>query len=70
MFELGQKFDKVLVVELNQGQYLEEVQRCMGRRDINKLTKDKMVVHSLPAGLFIGKHGWKGKPYKLWGNLI
>jgi len=39
MFELGQKFDKVLVVELNQGQYLEEVQRCMGRRDINKLTK-------------------------------
>ncbi len=39
MFELGQKFDKVLVVELNQGQYLEEVQRCMGRRDIEKLTK-------------------------------
>ena len=39
MFELGQKFDKVLVVELNQGQYLEEVQRCMGRRDIHKLTK-------------------------------
>ncbi len=39
MYELGQKFDKVLVVELNQGQYLEEVQRCMGRRDINKLTK-------------------------------
>jgi len=39
MFELGQKFDKVLVVELNQGQYLEEVQRSMGRRDIDKLTK-------------------------------
>jgi len=39
LFELGQKFDKVLVVELNQGQYLEEVQRCMGRRDIEKLTK-------------------------------
>ena len=39
MYELGQKFDKVLVVELNQGQYLEEVQRSMGRRDINKLTK-------------------------------
>jgi 2-oxoglutarate ferredoxin oxidoreductase subunit alpha len=39
MFELGQKFDKVLVVELNQGQYLEEVQRSMGRRDIHKLTK-------------------------------
>ena len=39
LYELGQKFDKVLVVELNQGQYLEEVQRCMGRRDIEKLTK-------------------------------
>ena len=39
MYELGQKFDKVLVVELNQGQYLEEVQRSMGRRDIEKLTK-------------------------------
>jgi 2-oxoglutarate ferredoxin oxidoreductase subunit alpha len=39
LYELGQKFDKVLVVELNQGQYLEEVQRCMGRRDIDKLTK-------------------------------
>jgi 2-oxoglutarate ferredoxin oxidoreductase subunit alpha len=39
MYELGQKFDKVLVVELNQGQYLEEVQRSMGRRDIDKLTK-------------------------------
>jgi len=37
--ELGQKFDKVLSVELNQGQYLEEIQRCMGRRDIEKLTK-------------------------------
>jgi len=39
MHELGQKFDKVLVVELNQGQYLEEVQRSMGRLDIEKLTK-------------------------------
>ena len=39
LFELGQKFDKVLSVELNQGQYLEEIQRCMGRRDIEKLTK-------------------------------
>jgi len=39
LYELGQKFDKVLSVELNQGQYLEEVQRCMGRRDIQKLTK-------------------------------
>jgi 2-oxoglutarate ferredoxin oxidoreductase subunit alpha len=39
MHELGQKFDKVLSVELNQGQYLEEVQRSMGRLDIQKLTK-------------------------------
>ena len=39
MFELGQKFDKVLSVELNQGQYLEEIQRAMGRKDIHKLTK-------------------------------
>ena len=39
LYELGQKFDKVLSVELNQGQYLEEIQRCMGRKDIEKLTK-------------------------------
>ncbi|HGZ71284.1 MAG TPA: 2-oxoglutarate synthase subunit alpha [Nitratifractor sp.] len=39
LFELGQKFDKVLSVELNQGQYLEEIQRAMGRKDIEKLTK-------------------------------
>jgi 2-oxoglutarate ferredoxin oxidoreductase subunit alpha len=39
LHELGEKFDKVLVVELNQGQYLEEVQRSMGRLDIDKLTK-------------------------------
>ena len=39
MYELGQKFDKVLSIELNQGQYLEEIQRCMGRRDIQKLVK-------------------------------
>jgi 2-oxoglutarate ferredoxin oxidoreductase subunit alpha len=39
LFELGQKFDKVLSVELNQGQYLEEIQRAMGRKDIQKLTK-------------------------------
>jgi len=39
LHELGQKFDKVLSVELNQGQYLEEIQRCMGRLDIEKLTK-------------------------------
>jgi len=39
LYELGQKFEKVLSVELNQGQYLEEIQRCMGRKDIQKLTK-------------------------------
>jgi 2-oxoglutarate ferredoxin oxidoreductase subunit alpha len=39
LYELGQKFDKVLSVELNQGQYLEEIQRAMGRKDIEKLTK-------------------------------
>ncbi len=39
MHELGKKFDKVLVIELNQGQYLEEVQRSMGRLDIEKLMK-------------------------------
>ena len=39
LYELGQKFDKVLSVELNQGQYLEEIQRAMGRKDIEKLIK-------------------------------
>ncbi|MFT7879185.1 MAG: 2-oxoglutarate synthase subunit alpha [Sulfurimonas sp.] len=39
MYDLGQKFDNVLSVELNQGQYLEEIQRAMGRKDIQKLTK-------------------------------
>jgi len=39
MHELGQQFKTVLTVELNQGQYLEEVQRSMGRLDIHKLTK-------------------------------
>ncbi len=39
LYELGQKFDKVLSVELNQGQYLEEIQRAMGRKDIEKLVK-------------------------------
>ena len=39
LYELGQKFDKVLSIELNQGQYYEEIQRCMSRKDIEKLTK-------------------------------
>jgi 2-oxoglutarate ferredoxin oxidoreductase subunit alpha len=37
--ELGKEFENVLSVELNMGQYLEEIQRCMGRLDIQKLTK-------------------------------
>jgi len=37
--ELGKQFENVLSIELNQGQYLQEIQRCMGRRDIEKLTK-------------------------------
>ncbi len=39
MFELGQKFEKILSVELNMGQYLEEIQRATGRKDIEKLVK-------------------------------
>ena len=39
MNELGKEFKNVLSIELNQGQYLEEIQRCMGRRDIHKLVK-------------------------------
>ncbi len=39
MYELGQKFDKILSVELNMGQYLEEIQRATGRHDIHKLIK-------------------------------
>ncbi len=39
LYELGQKFDKILSVELNMGQYLEEIQRATGRHDIEKLVK-------------------------------
>ena len=39
LYELGQKFDKILSVELNMGQYLEEIQRATGRKDITKLIK-------------------------------
>ncbi len=39
MRELGQKIDKVLVVELNIGQYYDEVQRSTGRLDIEGLFK-------------------------------
>jgi len=37
--ELTDKFEKVLVTELNLGQYLEEVQRASGRRDLDTLLK-------------------------------
>lgn len=30
--ELGEKFKKILVVELNKGQYLEEIERILGRK--------------------------------------
>jgi len=36
---LGKEFKNVLSVELNMGQYLDEIQRCMGRLDIEKLIK-------------------------------
>lgn len=39
MRELGEKIDKVLVVELNIGQYYDEVQRSTGRLDIEGLFK-------------------------------
>jgi len=37
--ELCDKFDKVLVTELNMGQYIEEIERASGRRDFDKLFK-------------------------------
>lgn len=37
--ELCDKFDKVLVTELNLGQYLEEIERASGRRDFDTLFK-------------------------------
>ncbi len=39
MYDLGQQFKNILSIELNQGQYLDEIQRCTGRLDIKKLTK-------------------------------
>ncbi|MBN2895768.1 MAG: 2-oxoglutarate synthase subunit alpha [Campylobacterales bacterium] len=39
MYELGKKIPKVLCVELNIGQYREEVQRAMSRLDIEGLFK-------------------------------
>ncbi len=37
--ELCDKFDKVLVTELNMGQYIEEIERASGRRDFDTLFK-------------------------------
>jgi len=37
--ELCNKFDKILVTELNMGQYIQEIERASGRRDFHKLFK-------------------------------
>lgn len=37
--EIGEKFDKIFVTELNMGQYLEEIQRIMKRDDFATLHK-------------------------------
>lgn len=37
--ELCDKFDKVLVTELNKGQYIDEIERASGRRDFDTLFK-------------------------------
>jgi 2-oxoglutarate ferredoxin oxidoreductase subunit alpha len=37
--EIGERFEKILVTELNMGQYLEEIQRVMKRDDMNTLLK-------------------------------
>lgn len=37
--EIGKRFDKILVVELNMGQYLGEIERAMLRSDLNSLLK-------------------------------
>lgn len=37
--ELCDKFDKVLVAELNMGQYIEEIERASGRRDFETMFK-------------------------------
>ena len=37
--ELCDKFDKVLVAELNMGQYIEEIERASGRRDFQTMFK-------------------------------
>jgi len=37
--EIGKRFKKIMVTELNQGQYLEEIQRVTGRKDFGTLHK-------------------------------
>lgn len=37
--EIGKKFDKIFITELNMGQYLEEIQRITGRNDFGTLHK-------------------------------
>jgi 2-oxoglutarate ferredoxin oxidoreductase subunit alpha len=37
--ELCKKYDKVLVTELNMGQYIQEIERASGRKDFHKLFK-------------------------------
>lgn len=37
--ELCEKFEKVLVTELNMGQYIDEIQRASGRKEFNTLFK-------------------------------
>ncbi len=37
--EIGEKFDKIFITELNMGQYLEEIQRVMKRDDFTTLHK-------------------------------
>jgi 2-oxoglutarate ferredoxin oxidoreductase subunit alpha len=37
MKELCDKFDKVLVAELNMGQYIDEIERVSGRRDFETM---------------------------------
>ncbi|MEO1941923.1 MAG: transketolase C-terminal domain-containing protein, partial [Campylobacterales bacterium] len=37
--ELGEKYKTILVAEMNKGQYLQEIQRAMGRKDLHTLLK-------------------------------
>lgn len=37
--EIGKKFSKIFVTELNMGQYLQEIQRIIGRKDLKTLHK-------------------------------